>query len=112
MKGDWIVRETLAASAALAALAILVSLIVGRSDVGLGLAAGLVIGSMNGVLVRRALVHCAPFVAASVARLVLLSGAAILLAYLFHASAVALVLGVACAQLVMVAVAVREGLRA
>ena len=105
-------RETLAASAVLGALALLVSLIVGHSDIGLGVAAGLVIGSMNGVLVRQALTQRAPFVVASVARLVLLSGAAILLAYLFRASAVALVLGVACAQLVMVAVSVRQGLRA
>lgn len=111
MKGVGIVRETLAASAVLAAIALLTCLVLRRVDIGIGLASGLLVGGFNGELVRRVLINRAPFVVASVLRLAVLSGAAILLAYVFRASTIALLLGVACAQLVMVGVAVREGLR-
>ncbi|TMF22009.1 MAG: hypothetical protein E6I36_08000 [Chloroflexi bacterium] len=112
MKGVTIVRETLAASAAVAAIALAASVVLGRLDVGAGLAAGLLIGAFNGELLRRMVANRAPFVVSSVFRLALLSAAGILFAYLLHASAIALLIGVACAQFVMVAVAVREGLRA
>ena len=112
MKGVEIVRETVAASAVVAAIALLVSLLVGRFDAGMGLALGLLIGAFNGELVRRVVLNRAPFVVAGVLRLAALSGFGILLAYLVHASTIALLLGIACAQFVMVAVAVRQGLRA
>ena len=112
MRDVGIVRETVAASALLAAVALGAGLLLGRAPIGVGLAAGLLIGSSNGELVRRVLEHRAPFVMSSVIRMATLSAAAILVASLVGASTIALLLGVAAAQLVMVAAAVRQGLRA
>jgi hypothetical protein len=111
VNGVWIVRETVAASVAIAGIALVAGLVLGQAPFGVGLAAGLVIGSLNGELVRRVIDRRAPFVVASLMRLALLSGLAILVAYLFSASTVALLLGVAAAQAVMVGAAVRQGLR-
>jgi hypothetical protein len=97
---------------ALAAIALFAGFLLGRPPEGTGLAAGLLIGSLNGELLRRAVVSHAPFVASSVIRLALISSAAILVAIAVGASTVALLLGVAAAQLVMVTLAVRQGLRA
>lgn len=112
MKDVGIVRGTVAASAVLAAIALVAGLVFAEAPIGAGLAAGLVIGSLNGALIRRVVVHNAPFVVSSVIRLALISAVAILAAYLVGASTIALLLGVAAAQFVMVATAVRQGLRA
>jgi hypothetical protein len=107
-----IVRGTVAASAVLAAIALVTGLVFGQAPIGAGLAAGLVIGALNGELIRRAAVHNAPFVVSSVIRLAIISAVGILAAYVLGASTIALLLGVAAAQFVMVGAAVREGLRA
>lgn len=104
-------RGTVAASAVLAAIALAAGLVFGQAPIGTGLAAGLVIGALNGELIRRAAVHNAPFVVSSVIRLALISAVGILAAYLIGASTVALLLGVAAAQVVMVVASVRLGLR-
>ncbi len=109
--GLGIVRGTVAASVVLAAIVVIAALVVGQLGIGVGLAAGLVIGSANGELIRRVVGNQAPFVVSSAIRLALVSGAAILVAFAIGASTIALLLGVAAAQFVMVAVAVRQGLR-
>jgi hypothetical protein len=86
--------------------------VAGQRAVGLGLALGLVIGAMNGELIQRVIASRSPFVISSVLRMTALSGVAILVAFLVGASPVALLLGVAAAQFVMVGAAVRRGLRA
>jgi len=107
-----IVRKTVTASAVLAAISLIAGLLFSRTPIGIGLAAGLVIGSFNGALVRAVIERRVPFVVATVLRLAAISAVALIAAYLVGASTIALLLGVAAAQLVMVATAVRQGLRA
>jgi hypothetical protein len=110
VKGVGIVRATWAASVALASMAFLAGFVFYQRSVGLGIALGLVVGAANGELIQRVIDSRAPFVVASVARLTGVSAAAILLAFLVGASPIAVLLGVAAAQLVMVGVAMRHGL--
>lgn len=112
MKGVGIVRATWIASMGLASIAFVTGFVLNQRTMGLGLALGLVVGAANGQLVQRVIDTRAPFVFSSIVRMVVLSGAAILLALVFGASPIAVLLGVAAAQLVMVAAAVRQGLRA
>ena len=104
--------ETLAASAVLAASAILVAGMLGHLPVGIGLGAGLLIGSFNGHLVAGLLARQAPFVTSSVIRLALVSALAVAVGLLLGSAAWAVLIGVALAQGVMVTAAVRQGLRA
>ena len=112
MKGVRIVRDTLYVSVALALIALVAGLILGQRAIGLGIAIGLVVGAANGRLIQVAIARQAPFVASSIVRMVVLSGAAILIAFLVGASPAALLFGIAGAQVVMVGMSVREGLRA
>ena len=73
-------RETVATSVILAAVAVPVGLLAGRPTVGLGLALGLVMGSFNGHAVVALLDRHMPFMGASIVRLTSLSSAAILVA--------------------------------
>ncbi len=112
MKVGGVVRETVVASAALATVIVLVAGVVGHLSVGLGVGAGLVIGSFNGRLVASTLEMGTPFVASSVLRMAAVSAIAILVALLLGIAIWAVLIGVAAAQLIMVAVGVRNGLRA
>jgi len=112
VKGVGIVRATWAASVALASVAFLAGFVVNQRSIGLGVALGLVVGAANGELIQRLIASSAPFVVSSVVRMAGVSGVAILLAILVGASPVAVLLGVAAAQFVMVGAAVRQGLRA
>jgi hypothetical protein len=112
VKGVGIVRRTVAASAVLAAIALLAAFVVNQGSLGLGLALGLAVGAANAELIQRVIDSRSPFVVSSLVRMVLLSAVAIFAAFLGGASPVAVLLGVAAAQLVMVAAAVRQGLRA
>jgi hypothetical protein len=107
-----ILRTTVAASAVLAAIAAIAGLIVGRAEVGVGLAIGLVIGSFNGHALVALLDRHVPFVGASLVRMAIFSAGGIMLALIVGATPWAVLLGVAGAQMVMVAAAVRQGLRA
>jgi hypothetical protein len=104
-------RGTVAASLLLGLLAIAASALAGHPGIGISLAAGLAIGSTNGYLMVATINQRAPFVPASFFRLALLTGAALIVALLLHATLWAVALGVGAAQLVMTAVGVREGLR-
>ena len=105
-------RETVAASAAVAAAAILGGVLLGHQAIGVGLAAGLLIGSWNGHALAALLVRGAPLVASTVVRLAAFSAAAIGIAFLLQSDAWAVLLGVGAAQAVMVAASIRQGLRA
>jgi hypothetical protein len=111
VRGVGIVRETVAACVGLAAIAFLAGAVLGQMPVGAGLALGLSVGALNGELIRRVVASSSPFVVSSIVRMALLSALAILIAFALSASPVAVLLGVAAAQVVMVAVAVRQGLR-
>ena len=105
-------RDTVIASAILAALVTAVSAATGHLNVGLGLAIGLLLGSANGYAIAGLLGQAAPFVAGSMLRLVTFTGLGLLVALVFGFSAWPVMLGVGAAQIVMVAAGVRQGLRA
>ena len=104
-------RDTVIASAILAALVTVISAAFGQLTIGLGLAAGLLVGSANGYAIAGLLGQATPFLAGSMLRLVTLSGLALLVALVFGVSAWPVMLGVGAAQLVMVAASIRQGLR-
>jgi hypothetical protein len=111
VKGVRVVRDTMVVSVVLAATAMLAGFVIEQRTIGLSVALGLVVGAVNGELIRRVVVIGLPFVVSSIMRMLLLSGAALVVALLLGASQVALLLGLAAAQFVMVGAAVRQGLR-
>lgn len=106
-----VLRGTVAGSLVLAVAALAASTAVGRLDVGVAVAAGLVIGSANGYLMVATVNQRAPFVAASIFRLALLTSTALMAALILNVPTWAVLLGVGAAQIVMTAAGVREGLR-
>jgi hypothetical protein len=105
-------RETVIVSAVLALVATTIGGMFGQLNLGVGLAAGLLLGSANGYAIEALLGRAAPFMAGSMLRLVTFSALALLLSVVFGVSAWPVMIGVAGAQLVMVAAGVRQGLRA
>jgi hypothetical protein len=105
-------RETVIASAILALIATSIAAILGHITIGLGLGAGLLLGSANGYAIDALLGHATPFLAGSMLRLVTLSVLGLLVAVLFGISAWPVMIGIGVAQLVMVGAGVRQGLRA
>jgi len=112
VKGVRVVRDTVTVSVVLAAVALVAGFVIQQRTIGLGLAAGLVVGAANGELIQRVIAGRLPFVVSSILRMVGLSAVGIAVAFLLGASPVTLLLGLAAAQLVMVGAAVRQGLRA
>lgn len=112
MKVGGLLRDTVAVSSAMAVLVLLIAGIAGQLTLGIGLGAGLIIGSLNGHLAAALLATETPFVMGSVVRMAVLSAVAILAAVLLGSPAWAVLLGVGGAQLVMVGAGVRQGLRA
>jgi hypothetical protein len=104
--------QTLGVALSLAAAVILVSVLTGHAGVGAALGAGLVLGSVNGFLIQSTLDRRAPILATSFVRLALFTLLALAAARLTGLSVWPLVGGIALAQLVMVGVGVRQGLRA
>jgi hypothetical protein len=104
-------RQTVAVSAALGLVAGLAAAVSGHFSIGVGLGAGLLIGSFNGYLLVALLDRNVPFVSSSIVRLAAVSAAAILVAILIGSAMWSVLIGVAAAQLVMVATSVRQGLR-
>ena len=110
MRFGGILKETVAASAAAAVVAILAGAVLGHFSTGAGLAAGLLIGSLNGHALTALMTRRAPFLASTIVRLAAFSAVAIAVAILLRSDMWAVLLGVAAAQLLMVATAVRRGL--
>jgi hypothetical protein len=108
---DVVLRRTFAVSALLAGAAIFTTSAMGKSLIGIAVGVGLIIGSSNAFLIQQAVQRRAPFVAASIVRLALLTSAGFLAALLLGGPIWPVMLGVAGAQLVMTGVGVREGLR-
>jgi len=79
---------------------------------GAGLAAGLLLGPVNGYAIQELLVRRTPFRTASLIRLVALSSLVALAAVIFGTQAWTVPLGIGLGQLVMVGAGVRQGLRA
>jgi hypothetical protein len=112
MMSGGLLRVTVAVCAAVAAVVIAASAISGHAALGLGIAAGLLVGSMNGYFIQTLLVRRAPFVAGSLLRLVVLSGVAAGAALTLGGVGWSVPMGIGAAQLVMVGAGVRQGLRA
>jgi hypothetical protein len=110
--GKAMLRETVTASVALAAFAIAGGLLTGQASIAVGVAIGLVIGAFNGHLLMALIQRDVPFVGGSLVRMALLSGIGIMTAVIVGAAPWAVLLGIAGAQAVLAAAAVRQGLRA
>jgi hypothetical protein len=105
-------RETVVASAVLATAVILAAGLAGHLIFGLSVAAGLLLGSANGYMVLALLNHGTRFVAGSMFRLISITALAIMASLVFGFTLWPSLLGLAAAQLVMVAASVRQGMRA
>jgi hypothetical protein len=106
-----ILHETVVACATLALAAAVAAAVAGHTTFGIGIAAGLLIGSTNGYLMVALLDQEASFLFLSLMRLAVLSAVAVGAALLLQSSAWTVILGVGAAQLIMVAAGVRQGLR-
>ena len=112
MRFGGILKETVAASVAAAAVAILAGAALGHLSTGAGLAAGLLIGSLNGHALAALMARGTPFVASTIVRLSAFSAVAIAAAILLRSDVWAVLLGVAAAQGMLVTASIRRGLRA
>ncbi len=101
----------MAVSILLALVVSFAALVAGYQSVGLAIAIGLVVGALNGFMIQRVLDRRAPILATAILRLAILSFVALAAAALTGWSIGPLVAGIAIAQLVMVGVGAREGLR-
>ncbi|GAC1670154.1 MAG: hypothetical protein PVS3B2_11360 [Candidatus Dormibacteraceae bacterium] len=112
MRPGSVLKVTVTACAVLAAVIAFVAALSGHSSIGMGIAAGLLLGSLNGYFLQALLGRGTPMVAGSLLRLVAFTSVVILAALMMGSAAWTLPLGIGLAQLVMVAAGVRQGLRA
>ncbi len=112
MRGRNVQGQTLAASFALALTVLLAATMVGNVSFGAAVSLGLVIGSVNGFSIQLMLDRRMPILVTSFLRLALLSLLALAVARLSGLSVWPMVFGVGLAQLVMVGIGARQGLRA
>jgi hypothetical protein len=112
MRSGGVLKVTTIACAVLAAAIAMGSAFAGHVSLGLGVAAGLLLGSLNGYVLQALLGRGTPMVAGSLARLVTFSLLAITAAMVMGTAAWTVPLGIGLAQLVMVGAGVRQGLRA
>ena len=112
MRSVGLLKTTVTACAVLAAAIVTGSALTGHLSMGLGIAAGLLLGSLNGYLIQGLLGRGTPMVAGSLLRLVIFSSIVLVAALMLGTAAWALPLGIGIAQLVMVGAGIRQGLRA
>ena len=111
MTSGGLLRQTVLVCSIAAAGAAVVASALGHVEAGLAMAAGLVLGSLNGYLIQGLLNRGTPFVAASLMRILFFSSLVLFAALTLRANAWALALGIGMAQLVLVGVGIRRGLR-
>jgi hypothetical protein len=104
-------RDTVVTSAVLATAITLLAGLTGHLTFGLSVAAGLILGSGNGYLILAFINRGTPFVAGSMFRLTSITVLALMASLVFGLSMWTAILGLAAAQLVMVAASVRQGMR-
>jgi hypothetical protein len=105
-----LLRTTVVACAAVAVVAAAAGSMGGHTIVGIGVAAGLVLGSLNGYLLQGLIARGVPFMAASLMRILFFSSLVLMAALILRGAAWTVALGIGCAQLVMVAAGIRQGL--
>jgi hypothetical protein len=111
MTSAGLLRKTVVLCAAAAVASAILGTLTGHLAQGLGVAAGLMLGSLNGYLLQGLMARGAPFVAASLLRILFFSSLILTAALIFRSSAWTIALGIGCAQLAMVAVGIRQGIR-
>jgi hypothetical protein len=112
MRSGGVLKMTVTACGLLAAAIVAGAALMGHLSLGVGIAAGLLLGSLNGYFLQALLGRGTPMVAGSLLRLAMFSLLAIGLALMLGTAAWTVPLGIGIAQLVMVAAGVRQGLRA
>ena len=112
MKSAGVLKLTVTGCAVLAASMAVGAAIAGHAMLGIGVAAGLLLGSMNGYVIQALLGRGTPFVAGSLMRIAGLSAIVFVAALIFRSSGWTVPLGIGLAQLVMVAAGVRQGVKA
>jgi hypothetical protein len=111
MTSAGVLQKTVVACSILSVAAVALAIAIGHLAIGVGLAAGLLLGSANGYLIQGLINRGAPFVAASLLRILFFTSIVLIAALSLREAAWPLALGIGLAQLVMVAVGVRTGLR-
>jgi hypothetical protein len=106
-----VLRQTAIGCAILAAAIVIAVSLAGHTAEGLGIGAGLLLGSLNGYLIQGLLNRGMPFVAASLIRILFFSSLVLMAAVVLHGAAWTVALGIGAAQLVMVGVGIRGGLK-
>jgi hypothetical protein len=105
-------QETLITSLVLAGAVFVVADLAGQVLLGAGVGIGLVIGSLNGFIIKAALDRGAPMLFTSFLRLALFTLLGLFAGRMLGGSIWPVVAGIAAAQLVMVGIGVRQGRRA
>jgi hypothetical protein len=105
-------QETVMVSLVLAGAVFVGAGLVGQLLLGAAVAVGLVVGSLNGFIIKAALDRGAPMLVTSFLRLALFTLLALFAARLLGGSIWPVVAGIAAAQLVMVGIGVRQGRQA
>ena len=109
MTSGGMLRMTVAACSVLAVITGVAGALTDHMQVGFGVGAGLLLGSLNGYLIQELLKRGIPFVAGSLLRILSLTAIVLIAALLLRGNAWTIALGIGVAQLIMVAVSVRQG---
>lgn len=112
MKAGDVQRETLIACSLLAGSAVFTGEVTNQLLTGVTVATGLLLGSANAFVFPAMFDRGATGMVAALMRLSIFSALAVLIAFVMAAPMWAIALGIAGAQMIMVAVGVRRGLRA
>ena len=108
-----LIRNAIVLSGFAAAAALIAGAVLGQFRTGLAISVGLVVGSLNGLLVQRSISLGVGFTALSLLRLMVLTALGLGIGLLIGLPQVWLVVvGIALAQLVLAAFAAREALTA
>ena len=107
-----LLRRMATACLVLAAASAVIGFAIGRPGPGIGMAAGILLGSLNGYLIQGLMSRGTPFAASGLFRILFFSSLVLVAAFTLRSSAWAFALGIGIAQLVMVAVSIRQGMRA
>jgi hypothetical protein len=111
MRSGGVLKVTVTACAVLAAVIAVGAALFGHLPLGLGVGAGLLLGSLNGYLLQALLSRGTPMLAGSMLRLVAFTLIVVIAAMLMRTAAWTLPLGIGLAQLVLVGAGIRQGLR-
>jgi len=112
MRSGGVLKITVTACAILALAVVTGAALVGHLSQGMGIGAGLLLGSLNGYLLQALMGRGAPMVAGSLLRLVAFTSVVLVAALMLGTAAWTLPLGIGLAQLILVGAGIRQGLRA